>query len=243
MGTMRPLGSVGTRWTFWLLIVVLLAVSVAIFRIASPRREVLASLHMNREALRFVPQRVQWGFWSQPNELMVTANSREILLCRCFREQMFEGYSLIVRGTVEPERAMKIQFPFIPDVQDCGQLATAINSATGLPIRLVTRRCKLDGTFEETPWAPVEPGKNIAPGLAGVTGAVLPFIGGAVVGYFWPSPAIIVGAGLVLWLGQLGAMSVSGRKCLSPKVLSTLVPFATWYAIAAIVGARIIRTH
>jgi hypothetical protein len=76
----------------------------------------------------------------------------------------------------------------------------------------------------------------------------LPYVGGIVVGYFLPSPAIIMAFGMALWFAQmLTAYACAHWLYQTPAKhsilysLTTLFTFGTAYGLAVVLVALMIR--
>ena len=129
----------------WWLVVIWVASIIIASRSAFPPRSVQARLHIRKDCIRFTPRRMDQRLSGESVvDAAVTAQSREILLSHNFFEGFTDGYRVIVRGDDEPEREIRVKFFTIPDAQDCRKMAEAMTAATGLPVRLVTRRL-IDG--------------------------------------------------------------------------------------------------
>ncbi len=216
---------------------------------AFPPRDAQARLEVRRDSVSFIPSRSDQSFLGkQIVAAAVTPQSRDILFCHSVFEGMPDGFKLIVRSTDEPEREVKVTFPFILDAQECRNIAEGTAAATGLPVRLVTRRLT-GGSVQESPWIPIAPKANIARGLATVAVGAIPFIGGITAGYLLPRPAVIMAVGLALWLVQLLAISACARwlhytpaKHSILYSLTTLFPFGAAYGLAVVLVAFVIHS-
>ena len=92
-------------------VVILFVASIALMLwLAFPTRRAQARLAVRYDSVSFVPSpRDQSFFGKQIVAAAVTAQSREILFCHSFFEGMPDGFvKLIVRGTDEPEREVKV---------------------------------------------------------------------------------------------------------------------------------------
>ncbi|MGA7633604.1 MAG: hypothetical protein WCB11_22815 [Terriglobales bacterium] len=78
---------------------------------------------------------------------------------------------------------------------------------------------------------------------------VVPFIGGIIVGYVLPRPAIIVTVGLALWIGQMLATYVLAHtdrtQTKYPLLysLTTIFTFGATYGFAVVVVAFVFRVR
>lgn len=234
---------------WWLVILGVASVAFGL-RLTFPPRRTQAMLHIRKDSVRFTPRRMDQRLSGESVvEAAVTVQSREILLSHNFFEGLPNGYRIIVRGADEPEREVRVKFYKIPDAQDCRNIAEAITAATGLPVRLVTRRRLMDGTVQETPWMPVAPRTNRSRGFALATIAAVPYVGGIIVGYLLPRPAIIAGVGLALWCGQMLAVLACGRlygtrtKFPTLYSLTTVFTFGAAYGLAVVVVGFVLRAR
>ncbi len=179
-------------------------------------------------------------------EAAVTPESREILLCHDFLQELPDGYKVVVRSVDSRESTVSVRFLRLPDVEECREISEGITAVTGLPVRLVMRRRMVDGTVQETPWIPKP---RSARSYFAVLVMLTPFIGGIAVGRFMPHPSAIVGAGLLLWIGQMLLVRASGNQSgTRPKFptlyeLSTIFTFGASYAFAYVVAAYMFRVH
>ena len=234
----------------WWLVVIWVASIIIASRLAFPPRSVQARLHIRKDCIRFTPRRMDQRLSGESVvEAAVTAQSREILLSHNFFEGFTDGYRVIVREDDALEREVRVKFFTIPDAQDCRKMAEAMTAATGLPVRLVTRRRSMDGTVQETPWIPVAPRTNRSRGFALAAIAAVPYVGGIIVGYLLPRPAIIAAAGLALWCGQMLAVLACGRwygtrtKFPTLYSLTTVFTFGAAYGIAVVVVGVVLRAR
>jgi hypothetical protein len=122
-------------------------------------------------------------------------------------------------------------------------MAEEITRATGLPVRVVIRRKSPTGAVEEMPWTPPSTkGKSLRT-AALATVALLPYVGGILMGSLSLNPAVVIAVGLALWLCMVLAIYLASRTDPGPKrfpvlkALTTLVTFSAVYAVCFVVTA------
>jgi hypothetical protein len=241
------------NWTdscLWLLIVLLVifVTGMASFLpLAFPPKRMQARLQIRHDSVSFVPGTMARRIFSEPViEAAVTPQSSEILLCHDFFQELSDGYKVIVRSVDGREGAVSVRFLRLPDVEECREISEGITATTGLPVRLVIRRRLVDGNVQEMPWIPKP---RSARSYVAVLVMLTPFVGGIAVGCFMPSPSVIVGAGLLLWIGEMLLIRVcgnqSGTQTKFPTLyaLSTIFTFGASYAFAYVVAAYMFRAH
>jgi len=248
LGVDRFLGSLAHFSATWVLLL-MLVLPIGIFvRLAFPSRNSLPRLEVARDRIRVVPGRIARLFAEAPVEIAFTPQTREILLCHNVWQGLGDGLRLIVRGENGAEKEIRaVPIDYLSPL-DAQTLAKGILAATGLPVRLLTRRRQADGTIQEAPWAPPSRSTRMIGGTALAMGAI-PFVGGAIVGALWPLPAVIVEVGLVLWLIQISVVFLLARyvgsraKFLTPFSLATVFTFAAAYGIAVVAVGFIFRNQ
>lgn len=223
----------------WILIL-MMSPPIAFFAwLAFPPRSLLPRLEISRCRIRVVPGRIARFFAETNVEIALAAQSREILLCHNVWQGLGDGLRLIVRAADGTEREIRATPMDYLNARNSQVLAEGVSAASGLPVRLLTRRRQADGTIREAPWNPQPRSAKYISGAALAMGAV-PFVGGAVVGVIWPTPAFIVTAGLGLWLSQMGVFFLLARwsgstvKFPTPYSLATVFTFAAAYALAVV---------
>ena len=225
----------------WWLVALLVGFTAIMLRLAFPPRRTQARLEIRHDSISFVPRRIDQRMGgASVTEAAVTAQSAEILFCHKLLEGIPEGFSFVIRGNHEHEREVPVKFGRFLDQQYCQKLTQGITSATGLPVRLVTRRWSMDGTAQETEWIPTI-GKPSTAFVAIGLGTV-PFIGGIVVGSFRLRSEIIVAIGAALWLGKMLVMIAYARRYptqTKPSMLtlslSSIFPFGAAYGLAVVI--------
>ena len=245
LGSTRLSAGFSNHPALWWLVVLLVGSTVFLVRLAFPPLRALSKLVIQHESVSFVPRGVDRRMGDQVLEAAVTSQSTEILLCRRFLESLADGYSLVVRGSHEPEREIRIKFLRTPDAGSCRRIAEGITSTTGLPVRLVTRRRSTDGTEQETEWIPP---KGTA--SAAIAVAAVPFAGGIVVGLLRLHPEMIAAVGLALWLGQIlvgiayspRSRTQTERSALALSTVASIFPFGAAYGLAVVATVSILRT-
>jgi hypothetical protein len=224
----------------WWLVPVLIGFIAITLRLVFPPRRTQARLEIRHDSVSFVPRRIDQRVGDSVTAAAVTPQSAEILLCHKLLEEMHDSFSVVIRGNDEPEREVRVEFGRFLDQQYCQKLAEGITSATGLPVRLVTRRRSTDGTVQETEWIPTA-GLPARAFVAFGLGAV-PFVGGIVVGWLRLRPEIILAIGAALWLAKMLVLITFARRYPSPNKpsmltsLSSIFPFGAAYGLAAVIA-------
>jgi len=241
LGSARLLSGFRYHPELWGLVVFLIGCIAFLLRLAFPPRHTQARLEIRPGSISFVPRRIDQR-WSGAavTEAAVTPQSAEILLCHKLLERIPEGFSLVICGNHEPEREVRVKFGRSLDQQYCQKLTEGITSATGLPVRLVTRRRSMDGSVQETEWIPTTGTAFVLSASIGL--AALPFIGGIVVGWLRLRPEIILAIGAALWLAKILVLITLARRYPSrtkPSILtlslSSVFPFGAAYGLAVVI--------
>lgn len=229
----------------WGLLVVLVGGIALILRLAFPPLRKLSRLEVRHDHVSFVPRSLDRRMeGASIAELAVPPQATEILLCKNSLEGLHNGHSLVVRCGGEPEREIQLKFLRVPDTQYCQIIAAGITSATGLPVRLVTRRRSMDGAVQEAQWVPTKVNSS----LILVAGAA-PFVAGIVVGLLGLRTQIIVAVGVTCWLGQIVAAIIQARRYRKPtepseivlSVLSSVFTFGAVYGLSVVLTASLVR--
>jgi hypothetical protein len=248
MGVHRFVNMLPSEPFIWALMA-LLAAPVAIFlKMAYPSPRSLAKLEARRDSIRFAPTWFANRVVGEPIlEVSISPHAKEIVLSRDLRDRLPSTWSVSVLSTGEPERSFKTTRLNLTTAEQGNVLVEGIGAATGLPVRLITRQQTGDGTVEEIPWAPpASRGKSMGVGLAI---GVMPYIGGAVVGYVFPRASIVVAVGFALWLFDLLAISAFARrsqprtKNLGVHLIARFFMFWTGYGLAFVTVAYVLRDH
>lgn len=255
VGLSRLSSDLGNDPDLWWLVIglgVAFAFPIAFFlRLAFPPRSAQGRLQARRDSVSFIPGRVERRFLGEPViEAAVTPQSKEILLCHSFFQELPDGYRVIIRAVDETEREVRVKFLALStiDAQQCQEIAEGMSAATGLPVRFVIRRQLTDGTLQETPWIPAPRKAISASGFARLTVVAAPYLGGIAVGYILPRPAIIVAVGGALWLGQMLAILLAAGRATRTKYstlywLTTIFTFGATYGFVVVAVAYIFRAH
>jgi hypothetical protein len=231
----------GNHPALWFLAIGLVAAIALALRLAFPPRGAQPRLQIRHDSVRFIPGRVERHLFAEPAiEAAITPQSREILLCHSFLEELPDGYRVIIRAADETEREVRARFLTLLDAQEYRKIVEGITGATALPVRLVIRRRLADGTVQETPLIPLAPKANIARGFAAVTIGAVPYIGGITIGYLLPRPAVIVAVGLALWLGQMLAVSAFAHRHRTRNKYPTLYSLTTLFTFGATYGFAVV---
>ncbi len=228
----------------WALAALFPAGIALISRLAFPRRRNLSRLEVRRDRVIFVPRSFDRRMGASITEVAVPPQATEILLARNSLEGIPSAYSLAIRSASEPEREVRLKFLRVPDAQYCQTIAEGITSATGLPVRLVTRRRSMDGTLHEAEWAPSSRDNEI---VALAIGAA-PFAAGIAVALLRLRSQLIVGVGAACWLGLiLVAILASRRRRPSEpsrtalSILSSLFIFGAMYSFSVVVTETLLH--
>lgn len=226
-----------------------LAIGIALFsRLAFPPRGAQPSLQFQHDKVRFTPGEIGRLFAEPAVEVAITPQSKELLLCRDFFEELHDGYRVIIRATDGTEREVRAGLLRL-DSQKSREIVEGITGSTGLPVRLIIRRRSGNGSVHETPWIPLPAKANIVRGFATATIVAAPYIGGIIVGYLLPRPAVIVAVGLTIWVGQmLGIFAFAYTDRTQTKYsllysLTTIFTFGATYGFAVVVVAFVFRAR
>ncbi len=226
-----------------------LGIPIAIFlRLAYPPRRSLAKLEATHDSVRFVPAPFLNRFLGEPIlEATISAQATEIVLRRDLRDKVTSTWSVSVLSNGEPDRSFKTTRLNVTTTEEGRKIVEGIGAATGLSVRMVNCRQTVNGAVEETPWTPpASQGKMVAVGPAIL---VIPYIGGAIVGYIFPRSSIILAVGFALWLFDLLAMSAFGRRSHPPTqnlgvhLVARFFMFWTGYGFAFVLVAYVLRGH
>jgi hypothetical protein len=251
IGIAGSLSMVGDNSVAWVPIILIIATILLSLRVIFPPQSWLASLDFAHNRVRFIPNCVARMIGEQAEEASISPLSTEVLICHRFVPQRVNGYRIIVRaadgaeheiGSHSPHTQIRLSAP------DVTRLAKAVFHATGLPVRVVTRRQSAVGTIEELPWNPSVAKANSFVGLA-VLAACLPFVAGVTMGYLSPGATIAIGVGMVLWLGLILSLFAVSRRDPSGKkfpllyALTTAVSFSAIYAACFVVTAYLFHPH
>jgi hypothetical protein len=211
-----------------------------------PPKSTLSRIEFTSDRVRFIPNLIARSIGEQSEETAISPQSAEILICHRFVPQKVNGYRIIVREADGAERELASYSPHTQvdlNASEIDSMVEAITSATGLPVRVVIRRKLPTGVVEETPWTPPSTkGKSLRT-AALATVALLPYVGGILMGWLSLNPAIVIAVGLTLWLCMVLAIYLASRTDSGPKrfpllrILTTLVTFSAAYAVCFVVTA------
>jgi hypothetical protein len=221
---------------------------VFFLKMAYPSRRSLAKLEARHDSIRFIPAPFLNRFLGEPIlEATITPQAKEIVLSRDLRDKLSTTWNVSIRSTGEPERSFKTTRLNLTTAQQGHRIVEGIGVATGLPVRMVSRQQTANGAIEETPWSPpASQGKLFGLGLAIL---VIPYIGGAIVGYIFPGSAVILAVGFALWLFDVLAISSFARRSrprtqnLGVHLLARFFMFWTGYGFAFVIVAYVLRGH
>lgn len=230
----------------WWMVIFLIGFIAFVLRLAFPPRRTQARLEIRHDSVCFVPRRIdQRMSGATVTQAAVTPQSVEILLCHKLLEGIPEGFSLVIRGNHEDEREVRVKFGRSLDQQYCQKLSEGITLATGLPVRLVTRRRSMDGTVQETEWIPTTGTALVLSASVGL--AAMPLFGGIIVGLLRLRPEIILAIGAALWLAKMLVLTAYARRyptktktSILTLSLSSIFPFGATYGLAVVITPYIL---
>jgi hypothetical protein len=184
----------------WLLDLMLLLQVAFFLRLAFPPRSGMSKLQVRPDRISFIPSK--WGrrYLAEPVvEAPIASKATEILLRQ---KGLSSGYAVIVRSTDKQEKEVYAGTGLTLHSQNEAQKITqGISAVTGLPVRLVIRRKRTDGSVEELPWSP-NVHRSEWQSLANLAIGSLPIVGGAITGYLVAQPVFVLVIGLGLWFIQ-----------------------------------------
>lgn len=184
-------------------------------------------------------------------EIPIAPRSREVLIC-IYGINSANGGSREIIFRSESGEEHRNRIPDFTCLTHGGaqKLARAITAETGLPVRLITRRPDKEGKIQEQPWEPFFTKRNRLPFTIVLAGLLIPFLGGALVGYAHLSLSTVIYLGVLLWalqlLSTLVALSRGKREepyLFISVLFITTVRFASTYAMMTMIGIIIRRYH
>jgi hypothetical protein len=209
-----------------------------------PPQSTMARFEFMRDRVCFTPNFIARSIGEHSEEAVISPQSAEILICYYFVPQKVNGYRIIVRAADGSEHELASYSPHTRvnlNASEIDSMAEAIQSSTGLPVRVVIRRRSPSGAVEETPWIRFSvKEKSLTVALAT---AALPYVGGIFMGWLSLDPVIVIGVGLALWLSWVFAIYLASRtdpglkKFPLLKTLTTLVTFSATYAMCFVITA------
>jgi len=214
-----------------------------------PQRSSLARFEFTHDCVRFIPNCLLRMIGEPSEETPISPQSAEVLVCHRYWQERPNGWRIVVRAANGGERELGGNALLYLRATDINTLAKAIITATGLPVRVVTRRTSIHGAVEEMPWIPPSTKTTAALMGFGLASACLPFAGGITMGWLSPRPVIVVAIGLALWLCMMLTLFVLARTGPSRKKfptlysLTTLVTFSATYAVCFVVTAYLVHQH
>ena len=225
------------------------AAGIAFFmRLAFPSSASSAKLEIDPSFIRFTPRRVMRLIGEQSEEMHISPQSTEILLCRTYSQGLSQGTRIISCGPAGDEGEIKVDYLVILNTKNLQKLTDGITAATGLSVRKVIRRFPVDGKPEEAPWKAPQ-GATRWLSILGLGLAVLPYAAGITVGWIRPAPVVMVAAGLALWLICVSATYfIAHREPSKPKfpaanMFMTVFTFAAGYAASLVITIFVFRSR
>jgi len=211
--------------------------------LAFPSRESTARLEISREAIRYLPGRVERRLTEPPFVSDLSKHTQEIILCHSFFQELPDGFRLIVKSTNGAENEFRSSSLDYLTAKESGQLAEVITTATGLPVRLLKRHHLANGTVQESRWSPSRQGARVRLALV-LLNAALPFAAGAVAGYIFPANVTVLAIGLALWIFQAALLVTKNTEKRSivqvaASAATTLVISGSAYALAYVLTAHL----
>lgn len=161
-----------------------------------------AGLEFGQDRVQLIPRPVlRWI--DEPSSVDMAFGSRmqEIIICRGTRNNSPFGFRVILRAVGVPDREFKVETGDDLNAREAKVLTDGIIAATGVPVRLIERNARKDGTVREGIWTPA--GKSrIWIELAKVIAVALPFVCGGVAGVLRPGYVDVAIAAIAVWSVQ-----------------------------------------
>ncbi len=236
LGPRRIIGSFYDDALLWLCLISGFGCLIGFFLLlAFPPRSWRARLEFGRDYVRFIPVPILRWIGEPAAEKPLGQDLKETLICEGRQEKSPYGFRVLLRGVQGPDSVLAVPIPVRLSAHESRRLTNGIIAATGLPTRLVRRVANEGGTVQEIPWTPTGQSSLLA-GFAKLIPAASPIIGGIVVGYLRPNPAIVVITGIALWLSETIGLflyahfSHQRSKYAALLWLTTLITFSAAYA-------------
>lgn len=239
VGPSRLFHSLGESSLVWWLYLIFLLPIAFFLRLAFPPRSAMARLQIRRDGISFIPSKWVKRYLAQPVvEAPITDHATRILLCQ---KGLPNGYAVIVRFSDQHDREIYADASLtLHSEEEAQNISKTISAVTGLPVSLITRQKRADGSIEETQWTP-RVGRSELRLLAALASGILPLVGGGVTGYLVKQPVWIAAIGLSLWFARVIVFArffrYKAKRSSSTIALSAaeFFLFEVWYAVAVIV--------
>lgn len=207
-----------------------------------------AGLEFGQGHVRLIPRPIlRWIDEPSYVDMALGSRMQEIIICRGTRNNSPFGFRVILRAAGVPDREFKVESGDDLNAREAKALTDGIIAATGVPVRLIERKARKDGTVREGIWTPA--GKSMLwIELARVIAVALPFVSGGVAGELRPSYGVVAIAAIAVWSFQsLGVFLFNRfthkrRKFAASKWLLSffnfVLEYATTYAFVSLLFHR-----
>jgi hypothetical protein len=208
-----------------------------------------AGLEFGQDRVRLIPRPIlRWIDEPSSIDMAFGARMQEILICHGTRNSSPFGFRVILRAAGVPDREFKVETGDDLNAREVKMLTDGIIAATGIPVRLIERKTRKDGTVREGIWIPA--GKPFLwMDLARVLAVALPFASGGLVGELRPSYAGVAIAAIAVWSLQssgvllFNRLAQKQRKFTASKWLLSFFNFALEYATTFAFVTFVLRRH
>ncbi|HEV2136314.1 MAG TPA: hypothetical protein VGR47_18890 [Terracidiphilus sp.] len=237
LGAARMVETFSSDSVSWAILGGIVGSLMAFFIVLSfPPRSWRAELEVEQDRVRLIPRPVlSWIDEPAAMDMELGPRVQEILLCRGTRNNSPFGFRIILRAFDVPDREFKVETGDDLALRDTRILSDGITAATGLPVRLIERRTRKDGSVREGIWIP--PSRALpSTELARLVAVAFPFVCGAVAGYLQPGYLTAVIGWMALWSIQMLGLFLYNRFVHQRTTLGTfnwfysLFNFAVEYA-------------
>jgi hypothetical protein len=195
--------------------------------LAFPPRSWRAELEIEQDRIRLIPRPVLSWIDEPAIDMEFGPRVHEILLCRGSRFNSPFGFRIILRAFDMPDREFKVETGDDLALADTRFLSDGITAATGLPVRLIERKIRKNGTVREGIWIP--PSRALpSTEIARLIAVAFPFVSGAVTGYLQPGYLTVAIVWITLWLIQTLVLFLYNRFLRQPR---TFVAFNWFYSL------------
>lgn len=236
LGAARMVETFSSDSVAWALLGALVGSLMAFFIVlAFPPRSWRAELEVEQYRIRLIPRPILSWIDEPAVDMEFGPRMQEILLCRGTRNNSPFGFRIILRAFDQPDREFKVETGDDLALHDTKILSDGLVAATGLPVRLIERKERKDGSVREGIWIPPDRALPFT-GLARTTAVAFPFVSGAIAGYVRLSHLVVVIAWGTLWSIQTLVLFLYNRFLRQRPTLTTfnwfysLFNFAVEYA-------------